>query len=394
MLSAPSGFCFASTKAGFKYKDRDDLGLILSKVPAKAAGVFTRNKFQAAPITIARERLKLYKEQIRAILVNVGQANACTGSRGPEDCLDSLRMTAKVLGIDPEHILPASTGVIGQPLDLNLWRACLQDLNSNLGSKGALHVAQAMLTTDAYPKTCQRRVQLCAGEINVLGLAKGAGMICPDMATMLCFLLTDADVEAEQWQNVLNYAVDRSFNRITVDGDTSTNDCVLALANGASSIRVQGAEIKALQQAVLEVCQELAYLIVQDAEGGSKILRIQVLRAQDDQQAAMAARCIAHSPLVKCAFFGQDPNWGRILAALGRSGADFSGQQVSVLIQGRPVFLQGSPVQEDLDALVAQYMSRQEIQLIVDLGQGSAEYELLASDLSLEYVRINSAYRS
>ncbi|MGM0424530.1 MAG: bifunctional glutamate N-acetyltransferase/amino-acid acetyltransferase ArgJ [Thermodesulfobacteriota bacterium] len=395
MLSVPKGFSFASARAGFKYQGREDLGLILSHSPAQGAGVFTRNRFQAAPVQIARQRLSSNAHQIRAIVVNSGQANACTGERGHGDCLQSLRLTGKCLGIDPESILPASTGVIGQSLDLDRWQACQQDLLSSLKHAGPLQVSRAILTTDSYPKTAWRKVQTSNGEFNVLGMAKGAGMICPDMATMLAFVITDANVQAGAWQEMLQQATDQSFNRISVDGDTSTNDCVLALANGASQVEAGSGKVKDwLAQALQEVCQDLAYLIVQDAEGGSKVVRINLKGALNGQQAESAARSIAHSPLVKCAFFGQDPNWGRIVAALGRSKAEFVPSQIRVSIQGRQVFQEGCQTEEDLDALLAQCMHRQEIQVDVDLAAGSAEYQLLTSDLSLEYVRINSAYRS
>ncbi|MFP4391386.1 MAG: bifunctional glutamate N-acetyltransferase/amino-acid acetyltransferase ArgJ [Desulfohalobiaceae bacterium] len=395
MLSVPQGFRFAVARAGFKYQGREDLGLILSQTPAQGAGVFTRNRFQAAPVQIARQRLDSHAQKIRAIVVNSGQANACTGQKGQDNCLQSLLLTGNCLGIDPEFILPASTGVIGQPLELERWEACLQDLASSLGQTCPMQVAKAILTTDSYPKTAWRKVQSNSQEFNVLGLAKGAGMICPDMATMLAFVLTDARIHAQTWQKMLQQVVDKSFNRISVDGDTSTNDCVLALANGASQVEAeQGREQELLAKALEEVCLELSSLIIQDAEGGSKVVRIKLKGARDSQQAESAVRSIAHSPLVKCAFYGQDPNWGRIVAALGRSRAEFSPNQVQVSIQGRLVFKDGCQTEGDLDAMLAQCMHRQEIQVDVDLGAGSAEYQLLTSDLSLEYVRINSAYRS
>ncbi|MFW5931640.1 MAG: bifunctional glutamate N-acetyltransferase/amino-acid acetyltransferase ArgJ [Desulfohalobiaceae bacterium] len=395
MLPIPQGFRFAVARAGFKYQGREDLGLILSQYPAQGAGVFTRNRFQAAPVQVARQRLDSHGQVLRALVINSGQANACTGQAGYRDCLQSLSLTGQCLGLDPEHILPASTGVIGQTLNLERWESCLQDLVDNLQYSGPLEVARAILTTDAYPKTAWRRIQTTSGEFRILGLAKGAGMICPDMATMLGFVITDAKVQAKAWQEMLQQAAEQSFNRISVDGDTSTNDCVLALANGASQVEAsQGREQELLALALLEICQELAYLIVQDAEGGSKVLRISVRGARDSRQAESAARSIAHSPLVKCAFFGQDPNWGRIVAALGHSRAHFSTEQVRIFIQDRLVFQEGCQVPEDLDALLAQCMSRQEIKLEVDLGSGQAEYQLLTSDLTLEYVRINSAYRS
>jgi len=393
MLEIPEGYTFVALQAGFKYTDRLDLGLILSDRPAAVAGVFTTNRFQAAPVVVARELLAA-GQTARAIAVNAGQANACTGIKGIEVCRRSLELMAEGLGLPSESVLPASTGVIGASMDLGKWEQAAARLCAHLEGGSPVDVAKAMTTTDTFPKLAGRRVNLSGGAARILGMAKGAGMICPNMATMLCFLVTDIQVGTPLWRRMLAESTGLSFNRISIDGDTSTNDCVLGLANGASGVQLKAADEQVFQEALTALCRELAYLVVQDAEGGTKVIRIRIRGAADDRQAEAAARTVAHSPLVKTALFGQDPNWGRIVAALGRSGAEFDPHEVAVSLSGQLIFTGGEPVDEDLDALLAPYMERQEILLEVDLGNAGAEYEMLTSDLSTEYVRINADYRS
>lgn len=393
MIIVPRGFSFLATQAGFRYKGRKDLGMILSSRPAAAAGVFTSNRFQAAPVLVSQENLQT-SPWARAIMVNAGQANACTGEAGLIACRRTCQLSAQAFGLQPNEILPASTGVIGQDMDLSIWEQAVKSLAQSQGSDDPLGVARAMLTTDTYPKILWREISLAEGTVRLLGLAKGSGMICPNMATMLGFLCSDVDMEPAAWQEMLKHAVESSFNRISVDGDTSTNDCVLALANAESSVRPQKEELLRLGQEVTELCRELAYLIVQDAEGGTKVLCIRVSGARNTSEAEVAARTVAHSPLVKTAMFGRDPNWGRIVAALGRCGADFDPLQVRVSLAGREIFRHGTPVQADIDSLLAPFLARQEVAVDISLGQGPGEYEFLTSDLSDEYVRINAEYRS
>jgi glutamate N-acetyltransferase/amino-acid N-acetyltransferase len=393
-IPVPKGFSFAVAKAGFKYQGRDDLALIVSDRPAAAAGVFTRNLFQAAPVVVAAEALKA-SPTARALMVNAGQANACTGRDGIVSCRDTLKLTAKAAGLAAADILPASTGVIGAQLNMDAWKKALPELAANLGKAGPIETAKAIMTTDTFPKLAWGSVSLGDKEARVLGMAKGAGMICPDMATLIGLVITDADVDPDWWREALASAVDQSFNSITVDGDTSTNDTVLALANGASGLAIQSKEGRlALAGVLAEVCQALAFMIVQDAEGGTKILRLQVFGAEDNLQAEQAARAVGHSPLVKTAFFGEDANWGRIVAALGRSGAQFDPDKVGVAIGGITVFAEGQPVAGDLDSLLAPHMRRKEISVSITLGEGPGEYVLLASDLTHDYVSINADYRS
>lgn len=356
--------------------------------------MFTKNLFQAAPVTVAKENLAAGKP-VRAVLINAGQANACTGSQGLANCRETLELVAAGIGVDPEAILPASTGVIGPQFKMDIWRKEAPALAAKLGQSSPLDAAKAIMTTDSFPKIAWGSVEIDDQEVRLLGFAKGAGMICPNMATMLGCVLCDAEVAPGDWQEALAAAVDASFNAVTVDGDTSTNDCVLALANGASGVKITTPdELAVLGAAVNEICQALAYMIVEDAEGGTKIIRIHVVGAEDNMQAEAAARAVGHSPLVKTAMFGRDANWGRIVAALGRSGAEFDPDAVTLAIGGVPVFMAGTPVEGDLDSLLAPHMRRGEIAIDIDLGTGDGEYLLLASDLTYDYVKINADYRS
>ena len=394
MTMPPKGYRFAVAAAGFKRPDRNDLGLIVSETPAVAAGVFTKNRFQAAPVLVCKELLA-ERPLARALVVNSGQANACTGDEGLANCRATLELVAAQAGLNPSEVLPVSTGVIGAQLKMDKWAAAAPQLGASLGAATAMDVAKAMMTTDTFPKLAAKSVQLPGGEVRVLGMCKGAGMISPNMATMLGFVLTDADVEPAAWKDILCFATDRSFNALTVDGDTSTNDTVLALANGASRVAAHDAKsLKLLRDCVTELCQELSYRIVQDAEGGTKVAHITVKGAKSAAQAELAARAIGNSPLVKTALFGCDPNWGRIIAALGRSGADFEAEAVVLKIGGILVFEKGQPSPEDLDALLAPSMRHQDVAIELELNAGRGSFTLLASDLTKRYIEINADYRT
>lgn len=396
VIPVPKGFSFATASAAFKYTTgRDDLALVVSDSPAAAAGVFTQNLFQAAPVTVAKAQLAASGGHARAILINAGQANACTGAAGIADCRETLSLVAKATDLSPEEILPASTGVIGARLKMDKWKAVIPTLAENLGQTPAMAAAKAIMTTDSFPKIAWGTLTTESGEVRVLGMAKGAGMIAPNMATMIGVLLCDAKVGSLWWQEAVAAAADRSFNSVTVDGDTSTNDCVLGLANGASEVVIDSAEGRqALLAVMAEVCQTLAAMLVQDAEGGTKVLRIKVTGAASPAEAELAARAVGNSPLVKTAFFGRDANWGRIVCAIGRSGAVFDPEDVAVRIGGVPVFENGMPVADDLDALLAPHMRRGEIPVDIELGAGPGRYLLLASDLTYDYIKINADYRT
>jgi len=391
-MTIPSGFQFSTAQCGFKRPGRYDLGVVISDVPATAAGVFTKNRFQAAPVLVAKDVLAANPAGIRAFVVNSGQANACTGQEGLDKCRTTLGLLS-ALGLAPEEILPASTGVIGDQLKMDLWEKGVPALRDNLGKVGLVDMARAIMTTDTFPKLATREVALSSGTVRLAGFCKGAGMICPNMATMLGFVLCDAGVDAGWWQEALARCVDKSFNAITVDGDTSTNDCVLALANGAAA-KASDADLPLLEEALLEICQDLAYKIVQDAEGGTKVMRVNVSGAASMDDAQLAARAIGNSPLVKTALYGRDPNWGRIVAALGRSGADFIPENVVVRIAGMTIFRDGTPVKADWDSLLASALRRDTVDIDVELGAGGAALTLLASDFTEEYIKINAEYRT
>jgi len=394
MTTVPKGFSFAVAAAGFKRADRNDLALIVSDRPCTAAGVFTTNKFQAAPVLVCKRALQK-SPSARAVLVNSGQANACTGEEGLANCRATLEMVGKAAGIEPGEILPASTGVIGAQLKMDRWAEAAPKLVANIGQAAPTDAARAIMTTDTFPKLVTRSVELPGGVVNLLGMCKGAGMICPTMATMLGFVICDAEMAPGPWREMLKACADKSFNALTVDGDTSTNDTLLALANGASGVRVEDAKsLRLLKQAMLEVCQELSYRIVQDAEGGTKVAHITVSGAKSPAQAEAAARAIGNSPLVKTALFGCDPNWGRIVCALGRSGAEFDPDAVVLTIGGILVFSQGQPAPVDLDALLAPSMRHQDVEIALDLHAGRGTFTLLASDLTKRYVEINADYRT
>jgi glutamate N-acetyltransferase/amino-acid N-acetyltransferase len=393
-MLAPKGYSFAAAAAGFKRQGRLDLAALVSDRPAAAAGVFTKNRFTAAPVEVCREHLARSRTA-RAVLVNSGQANACTGPEGLAACRRTLKIAAAVLDVPAEDILPASTGVIGAQLKLDLWAKAAPLLGQSLGRADAEDAARAIMTTDTFPKLASATARLSGGETRLLGLAKGAGMICPNMATLLCFVLCDAEVDAPWWRRALKRAAEESFNRITVDGDTSTNDTLLALANGACGAKASSpADKKALFEALVSVCQTLAEKIVEDAEGGTKVARIQVSGARSRRDAELVARAVGHSPLVKTALYGRDANWGRIVAAAGRSGASFDPQALVLEIGDVVVFRAGQPAEGDLDARLAPVMERRDIDIRIRLGSGRGEYLLLASDLSRKYVEINADYRT
>jgi glutamate N-acetyltransferase/amino-acid N-acetyltransferase len=391
----PKGFRLAVAGAAFKKPGRNDLALVVSDGPAAAAGLFTTNRFQAAPVRVGRELLRAGKTA-RAVLINSGQANACTGEEGLRRCRRSMEMTASFLGISPDDILPASTGVIGVQMDMGAWERALPALSDNLGRTTRLEdFASAIMTTDAFPKYSRRSLRI-AGEDNIglAGVAKGAGMICPDMATMLSVVLCDAVMDPDDWRNVFAQAVAASFNRVSVDGDTSTNDTVYGLANGASGVRISGGGLGILEKALTDMLKELAYMLVKDGEGATKVMHIRVVGAANDADAERAARAVGGSQLVKTAMYGKDANWGRVICALGRSGADFRPEDVVFEFCGIKLFSNGEPAGAALENLVAAGLEKRDLHMELRLGCGPGEYLLLASDLSHEYVSINSEYRS
>lgn len=393
-MKIPAGYSFAATSASFKKPGKLDLGAIVSEVPAVAAGVFTTNKFKAAPVLQCREMLADGR-RMSAFLVNSGQANACTGDQGRANCREILNLAASRLGVPADEILPASTGVIGAQFDMAKWAAAMPALAETLGQAGPEDAARAIMTTDTVHKLAESSFELKGGEVRLLGMCKGAGMISPNMATMLSFIACDADISAEAWQVMLTDCVNLTINRVTVDGDMSTNDCVMALANGMSGVAIESEEeYVLLRKHLLSVLEELAYKIVMDAEGGTKVAFIEVSGAKNDADAEKVARAVGNSPLVKTALFGSDPNWGRIICAAGYSGADFKAEDLVLKIGGVLVFRNGTPEPGDMDGLLGPIMKERDIVIHIDVGDGPGSTMLLASDLTRDYVSINADYRS
>lgn len=393
MSASPKGFRFATVSAGFRKEARPDLALIVSDTPAAAAGVFTTNRFQAAPVVVARENLAA-RPEARAVVINSGQANACTGDEGLANCRATLDMVASACGIEASGVLPASTGVIGAQMPMDKWREAAPRLAAALGQHTHHDFAKAIMTTDAFPKVAERELAVGGITVRLVGMAKGAGMICPNMATMLSVVLCDAAVSPAGWQALFATAVDRTFNRVTVDGDTSTNDTVFGLANGASGAAVQGEDLARLGEALTDVLGQLAYMLVQDGEGATKVLRVRVTGAATGTEAETVARTVGHSQLVKTAMYGRDANWGRIVAAVGRSGATFRAEDVVVTLCGVELFRDGQPTAIDFDTLLREPLKGRDVTIDIELGAGSGAYELLASDLTHDYVSCNADYRS
>ncbi|MDD6180905.1 MAG: bifunctional glutamate N-acetyltransferase/amino-acid acetyltransferase ArgJ [Desulfovibrionaceae bacterium] len=394
MNDLPRGYKVGTAAAGFKKAGRDDLGVILSEVPAVCAGMFTTNAFKAAPVLVCQETLDL-GGPVRAVMANSGLANACTGDEGMANCRRSREMVADVLGVFHGQVLPMSTGVIGAQFDMAAWERAVPQIGASLGSKGAEDFVRAFMTTDAFPKLLSRDVRLSGGTIRLTGMAKGAGMICPNMATMLSVVLTDAAVDGRAWQDMFHRAVSLTFNRVSVDGDTSTNDTILGLANGASGVSaVRQEDVILLQQALTEVLGTLAHMLVMDGEGATKVMHIAVTGAKNDADAEKVARTVGHSQLVKTAMYGRDANWGRIVAAVGRSGASFRPQDVRVSLCGVELFRNGQPLAGDFDEQLREPLEKQDIYMEISLGGGDGCYTLQASDLSHDYVSLNADYRS
>jgi glutamate N-acetyltransferase/amino-acid N-acetyltransferase len=331
---------------------------------------------------------------VRAVLFNAGQANACCGEEGLARCRATLELVGAATGLEPSAILPGSTGVIGEQLNMDAWRKAVPDLAANLGQATVEDFVFAIMTTDAFPKYAGETLALDAGQVTLTGMAKGAGMICPDMATMLAVVLCDGAVRRDDWQALFARATEATFNRVSVDGDTSTNDTLYGLANGASGAAIAGKDLEALEAALTRILGSLAYKLVRDGEGASKVLRIHVRGAATEADAGTAARTVGHSQLVKTAMYGQDAKWGRIVAALGRAGVAFNPQDVSVSLCGVELFRAGRPVDLDFDALLRNPLRERDLPIDISLGNGPGEYLLLASDLTREYVDINANYRS
>ncbi len=380
---AVRGFKYAGVTAGLKKSGAPDLGLILADSPVAAAGLFTRNRARAAPVKLSERRLR--GGTCQAIVVNSGCANACTGAAGMRDARIASQLAARALGVDEEHLCIASTGVIGRRLDLDKIAAALPALAARARPTAGMTFARAIMTTDRGPKVAAARTRVCT----VVGVAKGAGMIAPDMATMLAFVLTDARVAPPALRELLREVTGETFNAISVDGDTSTNDSVFVLASG----RASRAGVAQLRPLLRRVMRELAEAIVRDGEGATKVVEIAVEEARSTREARAVARRVALSPLVKTAFFGADPNWGRIACAVGNAGVALDMRRLAIDIGGVSVVRDGVPVEGDSVAARAhEVMRRPSYRIRVGLGRGGARAAVSTCDLSYEYVRINAEY--
>ncbi len=392
-MSLPLGYRFASVYAGIRKEERDDLGLIVSGMPAAAAGVFTTNRVQAAPVRICRQHLRLSRGLAGAILVNAGNAN-CATRTGDRVALASCRALAKELRLPLAQVLPASTGVIGVELEAKLILEALPRLIAGLAENRFPDVAKAMMTTDLVPKVVFGEVPLSRGTVRIAGMTKGSGMIHPRMATTLGFILTDARLSPVILKRVLARAVERSYHRLSVDGDTSTNDTVILLANGASGIKPDSRELETFTEGVSIAMEDLAQMIARDGEGATKLITIHVMGAATNDEATSIARAIANSPLVKTAIAGSDPNWGRILSAAGNAGVRFDTTKVDIALQ--EVFV--------CRAGLAARFSEAELKRKLDepdclidfqiLGKGKGESRFWTCDFTDGYIRINASYRT
>ncbi|MFM2317504.1 MAG: bifunctional glutamate N-acetyltransferase/amino-acid acetyltransferase ArgJ [Pseudomonadota bacterium] len=388
-----AGVSLATLNAGIRYKGRDDLLVIALAKGSSCAAVFTRNAFCAAPVTVSREHLA--KASPRYLLVNAGNANAGTGERGLAAAQACCVALAEVGDCTPEQVLPFSTGVIGQPLPVEKIVAALPAALANLKEDNWLAAAKAIMTTDTIGKAMSKQIEIGGQAIKITGIAKGAGMIHPNMATMLSYIATDAQVEQTLLQTILSEVVEETYNCITIDGDTSTNDSLVLAATGQSGVVIDASNRAIFQQAVQEVCMYLAQAIVRDGEGATKFISVIVEGAKDRAEARVIGNTVALSPLVKTAMFASDPNWGRILAAVGRSQIQALDVNAVTIYLGDTLLIEkGQPAPSYREELGQLEMKRDEITVRIHMGRGSASATTWTCDFSYDYVKINAEYRS
>lgn len=390
------GFQFAAVKSGIRGKDRLDIGLIVCDHAAVAAAVFTKNIVKAAPVLLGMERLR--DKRLQAVMINSGIANACTGDQGMENARKAAKMVADCLGIDQNLVLVSSTGVIGEQLDMSCFERGIPALVAERSASSGKLVAKAIMTTDTVPKIVCREVEIAGKKVTVAGIAKGSGMIMPNMATMLGFVMTDACIEADVLDLMLKNAVQTTFNKISVDGDSSTNDTVLVMASGTAGNDVvnslESVDGEIFQKELTELCRDLAMKIVVDGEGATKFVTVQVDGARSAEEADLAGRCVANSALVKTAFFGQDANWGRIIGALGRSGAQFDPTKVDICFDDVKMVENGLGKGKDVEAKATEVLKKDKFIVTIDLKNGTSSTQIYTCDFSIDYVKINADYRS
>jgi len=387
------GFTASAVSAGLKKGGLLDLCLIFSQSQAVVAGMLTTNKVKASPVLLSQKRIK--RGIARAVMINSGCANACTGEQGLRNAIQTAEMVSHRLDIDPDEVLVASTGVIGSQLPVHLFKQAVPALVRDLSPRGFESVAQAIMTTDSFPKVSYFEGTAGGAPFHLLGVAKGAGMIMPDMATMLSVLVSDISIEYETLWPLFRSVADSTFNRITVDGETSTNDMVLIMANGAAgNSRLDATGKREFEKGLTSVMRELSYLIAKDGEGASKVVIIELLSAATDEDAHVAARTLSNSYLVKTAIFGQDPNWGRIMAALGRSGIMMEEHKVQISINGVAIVEGGLITSPEKEKEAAEQMQNEEITITIHLNQGNSSDRMVTCDLTYDYVKINAEYRT
>ncbi len=392
-VTTPRGFRAAGVRAGIKANRGLDLALLVSDGPAQAAAVFTTNLALAAPVVVSREHLARSGGTARAVIVNSGCANACTGDEGMQAARDMAAETARIVHCPAEQVLVASTGVIGVALPIDKIRDGLPAAFGALGADQGAMAARAIMTTDPFPKEAAAQVVIDGRDVTIGGMAKGSGMIEPMLATMLAFVTTDAAVPKTLLDRALREAVGDTFNAITVDGECSTNDCVMLLANGASGVAIDEVSYATFAAGLTAVCRELALGIVRGGEGATKLVTVMVKGAASSDEARKAAKAIANSLLVKTAIHGGDPNWGRLIAVAGRAGVAFELSRAAVMIGSTVLFENGRP-HDEASPEAAEYLTGKDLTVSVDLGAGGASSTVWTCDLSAEYVRINADYRT
>jgi len=392
-ITSVNGFKAAGIHCGIK-KRKKDLALIYSERSCNAAGTFTLNKVKAAPILISKKIIE-NKNKVKCILINSGNANACTGEQGHNDAIRVQEHLAAKLGLDPREVLISSTGVIGQPLPMETVLNGINKIYDIVSYDGGLDAAEAIMTTDLRIKSYALKVRLSVGTITIGGICKGSGMIMPNMATMLAFITTDAEIDQPVLQELLSDTVDQSFNKITVDGDTSTNDMVILLANGVSGININKHtyDYKLFAEALSAICEEMAKSIVVDGEGATKLIEVSVNNAKTLKDADKIAKSIANSPLVKTAFNGGDANWGRIISAAGKSGADFNPLKAEIYFNDLPIMMPNYRIVID-ELKAAAILNLDQFSVSLDLNDGEFSTTWWTCDFSQEYVKINANYRT
>jgi glutamate N-acetyltransferase/amino-acid N-acetyltransferase len=389
----PKGFLFSTAEAAVKKPGRKDIALIYSQVEANIAGTFTTNNVKAAPVKLDMKKIKSGRGQ--AIIINSGNANACTGKRGMEDAIEMTKQVAAGLKINPSIVYVCSTGVIGTPMPMDRIRPKIPELIDNLGMSTMEDVASAIMTTDTFPKVSQKNVKIGNKIGSIAGICKGAGMICPNMATMLCFIISDIAVHQKTLNKTLNIAVKRTFNRITVDGDMSTNDTVLVMANGMlgnKQITEKSKSYTAFKNALYGVIYDLSRLIVKDGEGATKFIEIEVKGARTEADAEKAAFSVANSNLVKTSVYGNDANWGRVMAALGYSGIDVIEEKIDISFGKVKIVSRGIGTGRDIEA--KEVLEKKGIKITIDLHRGRSSANVLTCDLTEDYIRLNADYRT